>query len=143
MADNSTAPGTGETFAFDDIGGIKFGRSKIVHGADGTNDGDVSNANPLPVKHVSGTATRTQVADSASDGLILAANTARLGATIWNDSSAVLYLGLGTTTVTTTNYTAQLSEGAYYEVPFGFTGEVRGIWATDPGDGGARVTELT
>lgn len=143
MADNSTAPGTGEIFAFDDIGGVKFGRSKITVGADGTNDGDVSNTNPLPVKHVSGTATRTQVADSASDGLILAANAARLGATIWNDSSAILYLGLGTTTVTTTNYTAQLSEGAYYEVPFGFTGQIRGIWATDPGDGAARVTELT
>ena len=49
MADNSVAPGTGETFAFDDIGGIKYQRAKLIHGADGVNDGDVSTANPLPV----------------------------------------------------------------------------------------------
>ena len=31
----------------------------------------------------------------------------------------------------------------YYEVPFGYTGQLTGIWATDPGDGAARVTEIT
>ena len=52
MADNSRASiGTqdGDTFAFDDIGGIKFARTKLVIGADNTNDGDISAANPLPV----------------------------------------------------------------------------------------------
>lgn len=51
MADNFIAnPGAlGDTFAADDIGGVKFPRSKIVIGADGFNDGDVSAANPLPV----------------------------------------------------------------------------------------------
>lgn len=52
MADNvvlSTAVGTGDTVAADDIGGVKYARSKIVIGADGTNDGDVSSANPMPV----------------------------------------------------------------------------------------------
>lgn len=53
MADNVTLdPGAaGDTIAADDIGGVKFPRSKIVIGADGTNDGDVSSANPLPVTH--------------------------------------------------------------------------------------------
>ena len=50
MADNTVLPGTGESYASDDIGGIKFQRVKLVHGADGTNDGDVAIVNPLPVK---------------------------------------------------------------------------------------------
>ena len=39
----------GDTYASDDISGVKFQRVKLVHGADGTNDGDVAKANPLPV----------------------------------------------------------------------------------------------
>lgn len=51
MADNFVAnAGTGgDTFGADDIGGVKFPRLKVIIGADGTNDGDVSSANPLPV----------------------------------------------------------------------------------------------
>lgn len=49
MADNVTAPGVGAILAADDISGTYYPRSKIVIGADGVNDGDVSAANPLPV----------------------------------------------------------------------------------------------
>jgi hypothetical protein len=51
MADNVTldAGSGGDTVAADDIGGVKFPRSKIVIGDDGTNDGDVSSSNPMPV----------------------------------------------------------------------------------------------
>lgn len=50
MADGIAAtPGSGVTLAADDIGGTHFPRTKITVGADGTNDGDVSSANPLPV----------------------------------------------------------------------------------------------
>lgn len=51
MADNTTlnAGSGGDTFASDDISGVKYPRSKIVIGADGTNDGDVASGNPLPV----------------------------------------------------------------------------------------------
>jgi hypothetical protein len=51
MADTFVAnPGVGgNTFASDDIGGVHYPRSKIVIGADNTNDGDVSSANPLPI----------------------------------------------------------------------------------------------
>ena len=101
-------------------------------------------ATDLDVKETrSATATRTQVADNAADVAILASNANRLGATIYNDSSALLYLGLGTTAASTTNYTARVYPNGYYEVPGNYTGEIRGIWATDPGDGAARVTELT
>jgi len=51
VADNfeSNAGSGGDTFAADDIAGVKYPRSKIIIGADGANDGDVSSANPLPV----------------------------------------------------------------------------------------------
>lgn len=51
MADNftSNAGSGGDTFGADDISGVKYPRSKIIIGADGTNDGDVSAANPMPV----------------------------------------------------------------------------------------------
>lgn len=53
MADNvAITPGSGATAASDDIGGVQFQRIKLVHGADGVNDGDVSSANGLPVKGV-------------------------------------------------------------------------------------------
>lgn len=52
MSDNTRLPiGTedGDTYASDDIAGTKFQRVKLVLGADGTNDGDVSSTNKLPV----------------------------------------------------------------------------------------------
>lgn len=51
MADNITLqPGSGgDTCAADDVGGVKFPRGKITLGADGSNDGDVSDTLPLPV----------------------------------------------------------------------------------------------
>lgn len=52
MADNFTtldASDASITGAADEIGGVKFPRVKLIHGADGTNDGDVASANPLPV----------------------------------------------------------------------------------------------
>jgi hypothetical protein len=51
-ADNfvTNAGSGGSTFASDDIGSVQFPRIKLVHGADGTNDGDISTANPLPVR---------------------------------------------------------------------------------------------
>lgn len=84
----------------------------------------------------------TTVADNAANVTLLAANTNRLGATITNDSSARLHVKLGAT-ASTTSYTASLAQHDYFEVPFGYTGIIDGIWASDPNDGAARVTELT
>lgn len=52
MADNiPITQGAGpDQAAADDIGGVLFQRIKVVHGADGVNDGDVSRTNPLPVE---------------------------------------------------------------------------------------------
>lgn len=89
------------------------------------------------------TGTNTSVSDNAASTTILASNANRLGATVTNDSSAALYLLLGSTSASTTNYSVRLTQYGYYEVPFGYTGQLTGIWASDPNDGAARVTELT
>lgn len=52
MADNTQLPipaTAGDVIAADDIGGAKYQRIKLIHGADGVSAGDVSTANPLPV----------------------------------------------------------------------------------------------
>lgn len=52
MADNKQfkdKDGVAFTSATDDIAGVDYARVKLIHGADGANDGDVSSANPLPV----------------------------------------------------------------------------------------------
>lgn len=87
------------------------------------------------------TGTITSVAGSASDGTILASNSSRKGASVFNDSTAILYLALANTTSSTSVYTVQLAPSAYYEVPGNYTGVLKGIWASATGN--ARVTEWT
>ena len=44
-------PGAGgDTIAADEIGGRKFQRVKLIKGAEGVNDGDISDDNPFPVQ---------------------------------------------------------------------------------------------
>jgi len=78
MADNTTLnTGTGgDVIATDDIAGVKYQRIKIVQGADGVNDGDVSSTNPLPIDGsvtVSGTVAVTDNSGSLTvDGTVTA-----------------------------------------------------------------------
>lgn len=60
MADNvDITPGVGKTVAADEIAGALHQRIKVTIGNDGTNDGDVSATNPLPVVVSSGTTSIT------------------------------------------------------------------------------------
>lgn len=54
MPDNLIESGT--LRAADEVGGVLIQRVKLVHGADGVNDGDVSGASPLPVAQPPSTA---------------------------------------------------------------------------------------
>jgi len=89
--------------------------------------------------------TITSVNGAATSTTILAANTSRKGATITNDSTAILYLALSDTTASATVYSIKLSPDDYYELPVAeagvYTGKIVGIWAS--ATGAARVTELT
>lgn len=92
----------------------------------------------LPTSSTTGT--QSSVAGSASAVTLLVANAARVGATFFNDSTAICYLILSSTTPTTSAYTVQLGPYDYYEVPARYTGIVKGIWASATGN--MRVTEL-
>ncbi len=89
----------------------------------------------------SSTGTVTQVGDSASSVTLKAANASRLGLTVFNNSSAVLYLKAGAT-ASTSSYTVELQQGDYWEAPANYTGIVDGIWSADSG-GSALITEYT
>jgi hypothetical protein len=91
------------------------------------------------------TANPATVAASATSVTLLTANTARAGATVTNNSSATLYLSLGTSAASSTNFTFVLGPlvgklAAYYELPFGYAGAVTGIW--DTAAGSALIREL-
>jgi hypothetical protein len=89
-----------------------------------------------------GTGTATSVASTVTTNTtILAANVARFGASIYNESTAVLFLLLGAGTESATVYTLQMAAGSYYETPFGFTGIIKGHWAS--ANGSARIVEYT
>lgn len=104
---------------------------------------DASDANPVPTRTAqAATSTTTQVADNATSVTLLAANANRRGAAIENSSSARCHIKFGIT-ASTADYTVSLAQYGYYEVPFGYTGRIDAIWASDPNDGGAKCTELT
>ena len=118
-------------------------RALIIAGLDGTTVRAVTvdaSGNLVYNAARSSTATTSNVAGSASSVTLLSANTSRLGATVYNDSTATLYLKLGTT-ASTTSYTIQLRRYDYYEIPAGYTGRIDGIWSA--ASGSARITELT
>lgn len=81
----------------------------------------------------------TSVAAAVADTLLLTTNASRLGAAIVNDGDSILYLKLGSG-ASNTSYTVRMTSYAYYEVPFGYTGQINGYWAVALGS--ARVTEV-
>lgn len=98
------------------------------------------------------TSTVTRVAANAASVTLLASNTARKGASICNNSNQSLYVKLGTTAnigAGTESFTAVLAPkdtngvGGYYEVPFGYTGRIDGIWAAADAAGEALMDEIT
>ncbi len=135
--------------------GVDIGDVTINNGAgaaavniqDGGNtitvDGTVGVSGTVAVQqNRAATGTLTTVADNAASVTILASNANRLKALITNDSSARLYLRFEAAAASTSNYGVSLAQYETWE-ELTYTGEIRGIWQTDPGDGAARVTEFT
>lgn len=84
--------------------------------------------------------TPTLVTSSTSTGVLLAANVNRVGGSIYNNSSAILYIAEAAT-ATSSNFKVPLAANTYYEIPAGYTGVISGYWASVAGD--AHVTEIT
>lgn len=94
-------PGTGgDTIRTDDIGGVKHPTSKITVGADGVDDGFVSDSNPMPTKpRTMAWNAPQQTSVGVATTLVLSASVNRKGALFVNDSANVIYLGLGAAAV--------------------------------------------
>lgn len=89
---------------------------------------------------VSTTAAQTSVAGSAASVSLLASNSSRKGYSIFNDSTAILYVGF-TATTTTSAYSVKLFPNSCISSEFIYTGVISGIWASAAG--AAKVTEYT
>jgi hypothetical protein len=143
MADNiPITPGTGDTVAADDIAGAKYQRIKLTLGADGVSDGDVSTANPMPVKNQNvATAVLSNVSSSTSNVALIAANVNRKGLIIHNDSTGNAFIAFAATS-TTSAFTIRLSSQASYNMPMPiYTGQLSVICSNT--NGALRITELT
>ncbi len=102
------------------------------------------NGNPIsgPVAGAA-TGTKSSVASSASSVTILASNTSRKGAMIYNDSTQILYLDLSGGTASSSSYSVQIPPSGFFELPGPtvYNGAITGIWAS--ANGSARVTEFS
>lgn len=87
------------------------------------------------------TATGTAIAAGTASGTILAANASRLGAAIYNESTAPLYLKFGTAAASFAAKSLTVAAGGYYETPAGYVGAITGAWTV--ANGSANVTEFT
>lgn len=85
-------------------------------------------------------AAATAVTAATDTTTILAANTNRKGASIWNASTATLYLELGST-VSASDFAVAMGAGDYFEVPYNYTGVIVGLWTA--ANGTAMVREYT
>lgn len=88
----------------------------------------------------SATVTPTSVTAATTNIQLLAANASRKGATIWNNSTASLYIELGAT-ASANAYAAKLDPAGYYELPFGYTGVIAGLWTA--ANGNALIREFS
>jgi hypothetical protein len=83
----------------------------------------------------------TNVAALATNQTLIVSNASRRGVSVYNDSTATLYLKLGSTLSSSTSFTVKMAPDSYYEVPFSYTGTINGTWSAAIGS--ARVTEVT
>ena len=113
--------------------------AKIIDGVlqTGTSGGNATTVEPVAVT----TPTLSNVASSASNTTLLAANVARIGAVIFNDSTAVLRAKFGAT-ASATSFTYKLNPGDTLTIDSSilYQGIIDGIW--ESANGFARVTEM-
>lgn len=87
-----------------------------------------------------GTATTANVTLTTASQVALAANAARRGATLYNDSANETFVKFGTT-ASSTSFTVKLAAQAYYELPGWYSGVIEVIQST--ASGALRVTEIS
>jgi hypothetical protein len=146
---NNTSPPNSTKFATDDLGAAGHVPLVVLAYSDSSGNMVTADANGIEVQGTTtlsgveaSSATTTSVGDSATAVELLASNSSRIGWSITNDSTAVLYVKFGAS-ASTTSYIARLVQ--YDRIGQGpldglYTGSITGIWASDAG-GNARCTE--
>jgi hypothetical protein len=130
----------GDVIASDDIGGVKFQRVKLIHGPDGTNAGDISQQNPLPVT----------TPDSTAAGNITAADVALAapaedGIPVSGTPTANSYVGSaspGGDVGFTIQLLGTLSGTYWFEISFDSTNGIDGNWIPTKAKQAGRVDEV-
>lgn len=84
----------------------------------------------------------TSVPSGITSVVILAANANRKGGIIINTDANDLLLDLTAGTASATRHAKRLPTNGEFQVPFGYTGAITGVWAAD-GTGAALVTEFS
>jgi hypothetical protein len=79
-------------------------------------------------------------ATASANVTIIGANPARSGLTVYNSTGKILYVKLGVS-ASLTDYTTQMANDDFLEVPFGYTGRVD-AFAAGGANGAIRVTEI-
>lgn len=115
-----------------------------------TSDVEVGTAaNPLHTTGGSGGASTSvvaRVATNVANVTLQAVNAGRIGWAIQNNATTNLFVKLGAGAnigAGTESFTVRMVPNAYYELPFGYTGIIDGIWDGADATGEALVTELT
>ena len=153
----TATPAAGLTVMADSVNDVDHGVGtaqyiKIMDGATGgtVKAGVSANGLAVDVTRVQGTvqvqpafasaqSLGTRIAGTVGNLILLAANPARQGAAFYVENGAPLYLKLGSL-AGTFSYTLQVVAGGYYEVPFGYTGTISGIWQF--ANGTVQITEV-
>lgn len=131
---------SGETYRSHQAGGARVPAATIYH-VDGANLRHSGEEYPLPVKiDAPDTAGTLTTFTSTSDAQIFAANPARRGATIYNRGAGTLFIRFGGGAASAAAFNVRLLPDQYLELPFGYTGQVRGIFDSA---GSANCMELT
>ncbi len=129
------------------IGSVAQGEPNTIANAwpvkvtDGTDTLDVNSDGSVNVKLPQASANNiTAITSSIFNQVFLVTNLSRIGATIYNESTQILFLKLGAG-ASSISYTVQMGPRTYFEAPYGYTGQIDGLWQS--ADGFARVGELT
>jgi hypothetical protein len=148
---NNTSPPNSTKFATDDAGAAgHVPIVKLAYATDGVATLIPADVNGLQVQGdttitgiTASSATHASVNDTAASTQLIASNASRIGWSITNTSSAVLYVKFGSA-ATTTSFNKRLAQNADCgQGPLDglYTGAIYGIWASDPGDGVAVCSE--
>lgn len=128
-------PATGTAVGFKDSTGLLMAAGNL----DASGNLKVSSS-----PTAAGTATLSNVSDSATSVTVLASNASRLAFELYNDSDASVFIKFGATASATSFLAKMLPSGflSSRDIGANYTGRIDGIWSSAAG-GAMRVTELT